>query len=213
MGGLNRTVIEMLQGVAYIRGVLEQNVSEDSNPVKACTEIERRLWELLEEEDQGTERAPEAKTGERQEPRPLQVDCMNLEPVEDVTAVEAVTEPGQVWTKDGDVTASEQKPEGEPKQDDIPKPAEVPPAESVQAMHRKECLKCQYYSGHTNTCDYSGRTGKIRGIAVAECEYWKDGKKQKPRVYRHICKSCGKEFRDGAARTRFCPKCREEMEK
>jgi len=243
MGRLNRTVIEMLQGISYIRGVLEQSVAQRKNPINACTEIERRLWELLEEgEDREKAEPVIAKTGERQEPDELHVDCMNLEPVKvvgwdgteitvdpeplELDAVEAVTEPGTVWApgKSGDVPTSEQEPEGEPKQDDDPKAAEVPRARAeelpgeipkqtqagTEAMHRKECRKCGYYSVHTNTCDYSSGTGKVRGIPVAECEYWKDGKQKKPRVYRHICKQCGAEFRDGAARTRFCPRCRGE---
>ena len=243
MGRLNRTVIEMLQGIAYIRGVLEQNVAEESNPVKACTEIERRLWEILEEgEDREKAEPVIAKTGERQEPGGLRVDCMNLEPVKvvgwdgteiavepeppDLDAVEAVTEPGTVWApgKSGDVPNSEQEPEGEPKQDDGPKAAEVPRARAeelpgeipkqtqagTEAMHRKECKRCGYYSGQTRTCDYSRITCKVRGVPVADCEHWRDRKQSKPRVYRHICKQCGAEFRDGAARTRFCPKCREE---
>lgn len=230
MKNRNRTVIEMLQGISYIRGVLEQNVAEESNPVKACAEIERRLWELLEEgEDREKAEPVIAKTGERQETGGLHVDCMNLEPVEEVGAVEAVTEPGTVWApgKSGDVPTSEQEPEGEPKQDDDPKAAEVPRARAeelpgeipkqtqagTEAMHRKECKKCGYYSGQTRTCDYSRITCKVRGVPVAECDHWRDRKQSKPRVYRHICKQCGAEFRDGAARTRLCPKCREEMEK
>ena len=232
MGRLNRTVIEMLQGVSYIRGVLEQNVAEESNPVKACTEIERRLWKLLEESEDREEAEPViAKTAVRPEPGELRVDCMNLDPVKvlgwdgteitvdpeqpDLDAVEAVTKPGTVWApgKSGDVPASEQEPEGGPKQDDIPKAAEVPAAESVQAMHRKECKKCGYYSGQTRTCDYSRITCKVRGVPVADCEHWRDRKQSKPMVYRHICKQCGAEFRDGAARTRLCSKCREEEQK
>ena len=214
MKNRNRTVIEMLQGISYIRGVLEQNVAEDSNAVRASTEIERRLWELLEEGEDREEAEPViAKTGERPEPGGLHVDCMNLEPVEEVGAVEAVTEPGIVWApgKSGDVPASKQEPEGEPKQDDIPKAAEVPAAESVQAMHRKECKKCGYYSGQTRTCDYSRITCKVRGVPVADCDHWRDRKQSKPRVYRHICKQCGAEFRDGAARTKVCANCRERM--
>lgn len=188
----DRAVIEMLQGVAYIRGVLEQNVSEDSNPVKACIEIERRLWEFLDQSEDREEAEPKlAKTVRERAAERIQVDCMNLEPI-------------------GDDTAPEQKTEVEPKPDEIPKAAEVPPAEVI-AMHRKECKKCQFYSTHTNTCDYSGRAGQIRGIPVADCEHWKDRKQSKPRVYRHICKVCGAEFRDSAARTKVCANCRERM--
>lgn len=182
MKNRDKAVIEMLQGIAYIRGVLEQNVSEDSNVVTACREIERRLWELL---DQSEDRE---KAAER-----IQVDCMNLEPI-------------------GDDTDPEQETEVRLGGDETSKAAEVPPAEVI-AMNRKECKKCQFYSVHTNTCDYSRRTGRIRGIPVAECEHWKAGKQKKPRVYRHICKVCGCEFRDGSTRTKTCPGCRKEAEK
>lgn len=187
-----RSIVGILEGVAYIRGVLEQNVSEDSNPVTACKEIEHRLWELLDQSEDREKAEPKpAKTVRERMAERIQVDCMNLEPV-------------------GDDPAPEQETEVEPEPDEIPKAAEVPPAEVI-AMHRKECKKCQFYSINTNTCDYSGRTGQIRGIPVADCEHWKDGKQRKPKVYRHICKVCGAEFRDGAARTKVCANCRERM--
>lgn len=180
--------VSMLQGIAYIRGVLTQWVDDDADVIAVCKAIEGRLLDEIEPEPVT---APEPVADPRPEPAP--------EPAPIVTEQEipqAVTK----WVEAQGVDCPSKPPAPEP----TPEPA---PKREVEVKYRPECRKCRYRGGNDSTpvCSYSERTGKIRGIPVSECEYYKEPKE---RIFTHKCMNCGRSFRDKATRTKVCPACK-----
>lgn len=177
-------LVSMLEGIAYIRGVLTQWVDDDVDVIEMCKVIERRLLDEIEPEPVT---APEPVANP--EPEPALV-------VTEQEIRQAVTE----WVEAQGVDCPSKPPAPEP----TPEPA---PKREVEVKYRPECRKCRYRGGNDSTpvCNYSDHTGKIRGIPVAECEYYKDPKE---RIFTHKCMNCGRSFRDKATRTKICPACK-----
>lgn len=176
-------LVSMLEGIAYIRGVLTQWVDDDVDVIEMCKVIERRLLDEIEPEPVT---APEPITDPDPDPEP--------EPAPAVTEQEirqAVTE----WVEAQGVDCPSKPP--------APEKELVP---DVEVKDRAECKKCQYRGNNdaTPVCCYSEKTGKLRKIPVAECELYKDS----PRLFRHVCKSCGRTFRSKGPNVKICPACK-----
>ena len=184
--------VSMLQGIAYIRGVLTKWVDDDADVVAVCKAIERRLLDEIEPEPVT---APEPVADPRPEPAP--------EPAPIVTEQEirqAVTE----WVEAQGVDCPSKPPAPEPAPEPAPKP-------DVEVKDRAECQKCQYKGNNSATpvCCYSEKTGKLRKIPVAECELYKES----PRLFQHTCKVCGQIYRNKAPNSKICPACKAKAEK
>lgn len=173
-------LVSMLEGIAYIRGVLTQLVDDDVDVIEMCKTIEGRLLDEIEPEPVT---APEPATDPKPEPEPAPIDM-------DQEIRQAVTE--WVEAQGVDCPSKPPAPEKEPSPD-------------VEVKFRAECQKCQYKGNNdaTPVCCYSEKTGKIRGIPVAECEHYKDA-----RLIRHTCKVCGQIYRNKAPNSKICPACK-----
>lgn len=91
-----------------------------------------------------------------------------------------------------------------------PKPIEeIELTDKDIASRRKECQKCLYFAGETQTCDYNHMTGKVREAPVSECELWRGSERKNGRMYRRVCRVCGKAFQAPGPRTKLCPECKE----
>lgn len=175
--------VSMLQGIAYIRGVLTQWVDDDADVIAVCKAIEGRLLDEIEPEPVT---APEPVADPRPEPAP--------EPAPAVTEQEirqAVTE----WVEAQGVDCPSKPPA--PEKEPVP---------DVEVKYRAECQKCQYKGNNdaTPVCCYSEKTGKLRKIPVAECELYKENQ----RLFRHVCESCGRTFRSKGPNSKICPACK-----
>jgi hypothetical protein len=177
--------VSMLQGIAYIRGVLTQWVDDDADVIAVCKAIENRLLDEIEPEPVT---APEPVADPKPEPEPAPV-------VTEQEIRQAVTE----WVEAQGVDCPSKPPE--PEKEQVP---------DVEVKDRAECQKCQYRGNNdaTPVCCYSEKTGKLRKIPVAECELYKDS----PRLFRHVCKSCGRTFRSKGPNVKICQTCKEKAE-
>lgn len=172
--------VSMLQGIAYIRGVLTQWVDDDADVIAVCKAIEGRLLDEIEPEPVTV---PEPAADPKPEPEP--------EPEPAVTAEEIMSAVTQ-WAEAQELDCPSKPPAAEPKPE-------------VEVRDRPECKRCAYSTSETQppSCMYLEKTGKIRGIPVAECEHYKDA-----RLIRHTCKVCGQIYRNKAPNSKICPACK-----
>lgn len=178
--------IEMLQGIAYVRGVLTQWVDDDADVIGICRVIEGRLWD---EAEQAFE-AVKAKT-EKQE-KPAKAPKPTADPGDDCASRKPAVEVIETKVR--------------PKQD-------ISMGDNDIVENRPECKKCRYRvkAGALVVCDYGQQTGKLRDNYASDCEVWKTARRgrSKAGVYRHICRMCGNEFESKGAGNRYCPECAE----
>ena len=150
-----------------------------------------------------------------------------LEKEHEVITVEELAAKPEVVVTPGPVLDCPSMPPARPrpieKVDMVRKPLQTTTGPSILVKDRKECQRCPYVGGDagTKTCEYLRITGHSRGGDPADCEHWKDGKKTekkrqpaKPlngnkRLYRHVCKACGIEFKCGSPNAPLCPDCKE----